>query len=72
MTHAERQHRFRVALAFGLVYVLWGSTYLGIRIVVEHIPPSVMGASRFLLAGLPMLGWCALRGRKIRLTAGDF
>lgn len=72
MTHAERQHRFRVALAFGLVYVLWGSTYLGIRIVVEHIPPSVMGASRFLLAGLPMLGWCALRGRKIALSAGDF
>ncbi|MGH9669641.1 MAG: EamA family transporter [Terriglobales bacterium] len=72
MTQAERDHRFRVALAFGLVYVLWGSTYLGIRIVVEHIPPSVMGASRFLLAGLPMLGWCALRGRRIALTAGDF
>lgn len=72
MTHAERQHRFRVALAFGLVYVLWGSTYLGIRIVVEHIPPSVMGASRFLLAGLPMLGWCAQRGRRIALTLSDF
>jgi drug/metabolite transporter (DMT)-like permease len=72
MTQAERQHQFRVALAFGLVYVLWGSTYVGIRIVVEHIPPSVMGASRFLLAGLPMLGWCALRGRRIALTAGDF
>ena len=72
MTQVERDHRFRVALAFGLVYLLWGSTYLGIRIVVEHIPPSVMGASRFLLAGLPMLGWCALRGRKIALTAGDF
>ncbi len=72
MTHAERQHRFRVALAFGLVYVLWGSTYLGIRIVVEHIPPAMMGASRYLLAGLPMLGWCALRGRRIALTAGDF
>jgi drug/metabolite transporter (DMT)-like permease len=72
MTHAERQHRFRVALAFGLVYVLWGSTYLGIRIVVEHIPPSVMGASRFLLAGLPMLGWCALRGRRLALTLSDF
>ena len=54
------------------MYVLWGSTYLGIRIVVEHIPPSVMGASRFLLAGLPMLGWCALRGRRLALTAGDF
>ena len=72
MTQVERDHRFRVALAFGLVYLLWGSTYLGIRIVVEHIPPSVMGASRFLLAGLPMLGWCALRGRRIALTSDDF
>jgi drug/metabolite transporter (DMT)-like permease len=72
VTQAERQHRFRVALAFGLVYVLWGSTYLGLRIVVEHIPPAMMGASRFLLAGLPMLGWCALRGRRIKLTFADF
>jgi drug/metabolite transporter (DMT)-like permease len=72
MTHAERQHRFRVALAFGLVYLLWGSTYLAIRIVVEHIPPTVMGASRYLLAGLPMLGWCALRGRSLRLSLRDF
>jgi drug/metabolite transporter (DMT)-like permease len=72
MTHAARQHRFRVALAFGLVYLLWGSTYLGIRIVVEHIPPAMMGASRYLLAGLPMLGWCALRGRRIALTRSDF
>jgi drug/metabolite transporter (DMT)-like permease len=72
MTQAEREHGFRVALAFGLVYLLWGSTYLGIRIVVEHIPPAMMGASRYLLAGLPLLGWCALRGRRIALTAGDF
>jgi len=72
MTHAARQHRFRVALAFGLVYLLWGSTYLAIRIVVEHIPPAMMGASRYLLAGLPMLGWCALRGRRIALTRSDF
>ena len=72
MTHAERQQRFRVALAFGLVYLLWGSTYLAIRIGVEHIPPTVMGASRYLLAGLPMLGWCALRGRSLRLSLSDF
>jgi drug/metabolite transporter (DMT)-like permease len=72
MTHAARQQRFRVALAFGLVYLLWGSTYLAIRIVVEHIPPAMMGASRYLLAGLPMLGWCALRGRRIGLTRSGF
>src|SRR4029078_2883085 len=34
MPEAERQHRFRIMLAFGLVYFFWGSTYLGIRIAV--------------------------------------
>ena len=38
MTDAQRQHRFSVILAFGLVYFFWGSTYLGISIAVEHDP----------------------------------
>lgn len=63
----ERQHRLKVVTAFGLVYLLWGSTYLAIRISVEHIPPFVMGTVRFLIAGLLMLGYLALTGRKIRL-----
>jgi drug/metabolite transporter (DMT)-like permease len=71
MSPAEKQHRLQVALAFGLVYVLWGSTYLGIAIVVEHIPPAMMGAVRFLIAGPLMLGYCALTGRKITLRRTD-
>ena len=54
-----------VILAFGLVYVFWGSTYLGIAIAVEHIPPALMCATRFLIAGTLMLAYCALRGRRI-------
>ena len=72
MTERERQHRFLVALNFGLVYVLWGSTYLAIRVVVEHIPPAMMGATRFLVGGTIMLAWCAISGRRIRLTRVDF
>lgn len=72
MTQAERQHRFLVALNFGLVYVLWGSTYLAIRVVVEHIPPAMMGATRFLIGGAVMLAWCVVSGRRIRLTRVDF
>ena len=64
MTDA-RQHRWMVILAFGLVYLFWGSTYLGIAIAVEHIPPALMCATRFLIAGTLMLAYCALRGRRI-------
>lgn len=70
MSTAEK-HRFRVYLAFGLVYILWGGTYLGMRVAVEHMPPYVMGTVRYLIAGPVMLAWCALSGRKVSLTAGD-
>ena len=66
MTEAQRQHRFLVALNFGLVYFFWGSTYLGIRIAVEHIPPALMCAARFLIAGVLMLAYCAFAGRRVR------
>ncbi|MBI5631842.1 MAG: EamA family transporter [Elusimicrobia bacterium] len=56
----------RSTLAFALVYFFWGSTYLGIRIAVEHIPPGLMCAVRFLIAGLSMLGWCAASGKRLR------
>lgn len=57
--------RWKVIVAFALVYVFWGSTYLGIGIAVEHIPPGLMCATRFLIAGVVMLVWCALSGRSI-------
>src|SRR5262245_41160471 len=69
MTSARRQHRFAVILAFGLVYFFWGSTYLGIDIAVEHIPPALMCGTRFLIAGVFMLGFCWLRGRNIRYNS---
>jgi drug/metabolite transporter (DMT)-like permease len=61
--------RWKVILAFGLVYVFWGSTYLGIGIAVEQIPPAVMCAVRFLIAGTVMLAYCALTGRRIRFSS---
>ena len=54
-----------VILAFGLVYLFWGSTYLAIDIAVETIPPALMCAVRFLIAGVVMLAVCAATGRKI-------
>ncbi|HTZ96424.1 MAG TPA: EamA family transporter [Terriglobales bacterium] len=57
--------RFSVFLAFGLVYLFWGSTYLAIDIAVEQIPPALMCAVRFFIAGVFMLAFCALRGRTV-------
>ncbi len=70
MTAQEQheQHRFRIALCFGLVYLFWGSTYLAIRIGVEHIGPLYMTGSRFVIAGTLMLVWCALTGRGVKPT----
>lgn len=65
----SRQHRWMVILAFGLVYLFWGSTYLGIAIAVEHIPPALMCATRFLIAGSLMLVYCWFSGRPIRYTS---
>ena len=52
----------RVALALAALYVIWGSTYLAIRVAVETIPPFAMGSIRFLVAG-SLLYVATARGR---------
>jgi drug/metabolite transporter (DMT)-like permease len=54
-----------VILAFGLVYLFWGSTYLAIDVAVQTIPPALMCAVRFSIAGVVMLAVCALTGHRI-------
>jgi len=71
MTAAQRQSRFAVILAFGLVYFFWGSTYLAIDIAVQRIPPALMCGIRFLVAGVFMLAFCGLRGRNIRFNSAQ-
>ena len=61
--------RLKVIVAFALVYVFWGSTYLAIGIAdSEHLPPFVMCAIRFFIAGPIMMAACALMGRNLRVT----
>src|SRR5712671_2936606 len=43
-----------IIAAFAALYVIWGSTYLGIRFAIETIPPFLMAGTRFFLAGLIM------------------
>jgi drug/metabolite transporter (DMT)-like permease len=58
--------------ALGIVYVVWGSTYLNIRIAVETIPPFVMGGARFMLAGVLLYGIARLRGGPAWVTREQF
>jgi len=54
--------RWQVILAFAAVYFIWGSTYLGIRVAVETIPPFTMAGSRALVAGTLLYLWSRSRG----------
>jgi drug/metabolite transporter (DMT)-like permease len=72
MPLSQQPQRSRVVLAFALLYVLWGSTYLAMRVIVRDLPPYVAGATRYLLAGPIMLAVLALAGHKVRLSLQDF
>ena len=52
----------RIALAFAAVYLIWGSTYMAIRIVVKEFAPFVMASIRFIVAGFALYVFLRLRG----------
>src|SRR3954447_22155582 len=51
----------RVWAALGAIYLIWGSTYLAIRLMVETVPPALGAGARFVLAGAAMLAFLTLR-----------
>jgi drug/metabolite transporter (DMT)-like permease len=55
-------NRLAVAAAFAAVYLIWGSTYLAIRIGLETLPPFLMAGARFAAAGALLYVWLRLRG----------
>lgn len=56
---------FAVAFAYALVCVVWGSTYLFIKIGVEVLPPYLLGGVRFSIAGAVLVAACLLTGRRL-------
>jgi drug/metabolite transporter (DMT)-like permease len=60
--HATHSRKWLVPLALTTVYVVWGSTYLGIRYGLTGFPPFVLAALRFAAAGTVMYAWLRLRG----------
>ena len=62
--------RTKIAVALGIVYVVWGSTYLAIAVADRTLPPLLMLAVRFGLAGAILYAWSAWRGDVGRATLG--
>jgi len=55
---------WKTLLAFAIIYFVWGSTFLFIRIGVHEVPPFLFAALRFLIAGLVLYIWMLVQGER--------
>lgn len=62
METATCRPTWKTLLAFAIIYLVWGSTYLAIRVGVHEVPPFLFAAMRFLVAGLVLYGWMIAQG----------
>jgi drug/metabolite transporter (DMT)-like permease len=56
---------WKTLLAFAIIYFVWGSTFLAIRVGVHEVPPFLFAAMRFLVAGGVLAGWMLAKGERI-------
>jgi drug/metabolite transporter (DMT)-like permease len=61
--------RRRAWVAWSLVCLIWGTTYLAIKIALETVPPFLMGGVRYVIAGALLAGWLKITGRPLPLRA---
>jgi drug/metabolite transporter (DMT)-like permease len=59
---AARPPSWKILLAFAIIYFVWGSTFLAIRVGVHEVPPFLLAAMRFLVSGIVLFGWMRLKG----------
>jgi drug/metabolite transporter (DMT)-like permease len=62
MDAASPPRAWKVLLAFAIIYFVWGSTFLAIRVGVREVPPFLLAGMRFLVAGLILYCWMRARG----------
>lgn len=60
-TGIKQHSKALIIAAFAALYIIWGSTYLGIKYAIETIPPFFMVGIRFLIAGFLLLIWCIIK-----------
>src|SRR6185312_9164463 len=56
------QPTWKTLLAFAIIYFVWGSTFLAIRVGVREVPPFLLAAMRFVVAGLILYVWMIIQG----------
>jgi drug/metabolite transporter (DMT)-like permease len=64
MTDNTHRPAWKTLLAFAIIYFVWGSTFLAIRVGVHEVPPFLLAGIRFLVAGLVLYGWMIARGER--------
>jgi drug/metabolite transporter (DMT)-like permease len=64
MATEPRPAAWKILLAFAIIYFVWGSTFLAIRVGVREVPPLILAAIRFSIAGLALYAWISARGEK--------
>jgi drug/metabolite transporter (DMT)-like permease len=62
MEAASAPRAWKVLLAFAIIYFVWGSTFLAIRVGVREVPPFLLAGLRFLIAGLVLFLWMRAKG----------
>ena len=64
METASHRPAWKTLLAFAIIYFVWGSTFLAIRVGVREVPPFLLAGMRFLVAGLVLYGWMVAHGER--------
>jgi drug/metabolite transporter (DMT)-like permease len=62
MDASTHRPAWKTLLAFAIIYLVWGSTFLAIRVGVREVPPFLLAAMRFLAAGLILYSWMIAKG----------
>src|SRR6202167_2702127 len=64
MDSTSHRATWKTLLAFAIIYFIWGSAFLAIRVGVHEVPPFLLAAMRFSIAGLVLYGWTIARGER--------
>ncbi|HEV2269190.1 MAG TPA: EamA family transporter [Steroidobacteraceae bacterium] len=63
--HSAYPPRWKTLLAFAIIYLVWGSTFYAIRVGVHEVPPLLLAAARFTIAGVVLFIWAAVQGERL-------
>lgn len=63
--HSVRPPRWKTLVAFAIIYLVWGSTYYAIRVGVHEVPPLLLAAVRFTIAGIILFIWAVAQGERL-------